>query len=625
MKGSALSWCKNNSAKLCKKILQLRNWQNKNTVRYPMTNLFLLALFPVFLVCMSELTVNKYPSKLVLFIAEHPGIMLFDVLLMASIFWGLMLILRRGFIAMLIQSIAVMTMSIAELFKYGTNGNHLMMPDMILTGNIVALKGFAYIKITTRLVITVLIVLGYLAAAFIMNPKIGKKIKFPVRIVSGIASLSICVLLIVLPNVSQPIYRFFGIDTKPADNTFILNEKYDNNSFIAFFMQTGSEGFSSKLAEPENYEENSGSAIDPYLSEPEKREDHFKNGKPNVIVIMSESFADFRVFDELKDVIGNTYDGLDEAADMGYQGMAIAPTYASYTVRTEFELMFGLPVKSLDDPSMPNRVLLDRPQPTVPAYYKAWGYNTAYVHPYISSFYGRNRIYANFGYDAMIFDTDFTVPVKYFGTYIDDNTILQQIETMLKESEEPMFIHTTTMQNHQPYTQGDGDEFDNYLEWVKHSSDELSDFLKRMEKFDEPTVVLFIGDHFPSLRGDDGIYAQLGITSENCAALYEQKYILWNNCGLNESILPEEKISVFYLPYVVMEWIDAPRDAFTQTMIDEMMVTPIYSTNYNPKQESNEKLDALTYDHILGDIVSPSALDILGGKKTAAEVEAEKK
>ena len=36
-----------------------------------------------------------------------------------------------------------------------------------------------------------------------------------------------------------------------------------------------------------------------------------------------------------------------------------------------------------------------------------------------------------------------------------------------------------------------------------------------------------------------------------------------------------------------------------------------YSTNYMPMQEADKKLDTLTYDRILGDIVSPSALDVL--------------
>ena len=620
----ALTWCGDKWERMRWHMYRLNEWRERNHNRFTMTNLFLLLLFPAFLACMSELTVNKYPSKLVLFIAEHPGIMLFDILILAAIFWGIMLIVRRGWIAMLIESIGVMALSIAELFKYGTNGNHLMIPDMLLTGNIISLTGFAYIKITTRLVITVLIVIAWLVSAFIFNPRIEfKKPRFIQRIAAGLACMGSVVLLVVLPSFAENIYRLFGLDTKQADNTFILNEKFDNNGFIAFFMQTGSEGFASGLEEPDNYEENSGGTIDPYLSEPDENTEPFESGKPNVVVIMSESYADFRVFEELEETIGDTYDGFDAAADMGWQSTAIAPTYASYTVRTEFELMFGLPVKSLDDPSMPNRVLLDRAQPTVPAYYKTWGYNTAYIHPYLASFYGRNRIYANFGYDTMIFDTDFTVPVDYYGTYIDDDTILSQIEALLEESEEPMFIHTTTMQNHQPYDQGNGDEFDNYLDWVEHTSDGLEDFLRRMEKSGEPTVVLFIGDHFPSLRGDDGIYAQLGITSENCDTLYEQKYILWNNCGLDESVLPDEKVSVFYLPYVIMQWIDSPRDPFTQSMMDEMKITPVYSTNYNPALASNEKLDALTYDHILGDIVAPSALDILGGKITASEAMSE--
>ncbi len=623
MKSKALERCKDICKPFADKIIKLNSRRNRNTERYPMTNFFLLLLFPVFLVCMSELTVNKYPSKIILFIAEHPGIMLFDVLALGTIFWGLMLLLRRGWLAMAVESVAVMALSIAELFKYGTNGNHLMIPDMMLTGNIISLTGFAYIKITPRLVITVLIVIAWLVTAFVFNPALKKNNKaIPARITGGIACLGAVVLLVMKPALSHPIYELFRLDTSEADNTFILNEKFDNNGFIAFFLQTGSEGFSQSLEEPEDYDTGSNAAVSPYLTDAEGNDKSFEHGKPNVIVIMSESYADFRVFEELEETIGDTYASLDNAAAMGFQGTAIAPTYASYTVRTEFELMFGLPVKSLDDPSMPNRVLLDRPQPTIPAYYKTWGYNTAYIHPYLASFYGRNRIYANFSYDQMIFDTDFTVPVEYFGTYIDDNTVLNQIEALMKESEEPMFIHTTTMQNHQPYDQGDGDEFDNYLQWVQHTSEGLEDFLVRMEEFEEPTVVLFIGDHFPSLRGDDGIYAQLGITSENCDTLYEQKYILWNNFGLEESTLPDENVSVFYLPYVIMEWIDTPRDGFTQTMINEMDITPVYSTNYNPKQAASAKLDALTYDHILGDIAAPSALDILGGKVSAEEAQA---
>jgi hypothetical protein len=43
-------------------------------------------------------------------------------------------------------------------------------------------------------------------------------------------------------------------------------------------------------------------------------------------------------------------------------------------------------------------------------------------------------------------------------------------------------------------------------------------------------------------------------------------------------------------------------------MMDEMETTPVYSTNYAPGQDRNEKLDTLTYDRILGDMLSPDAL-----------------
>ncbi len=49
------------------------------------------------------------------------------------------------------------------------------------------------------------------------------------------------------------------------------------------------------------------------------------------------------------------------------------------------------------------------------------------------------------------------------GTYVDDATVFDQIVYELKNSEKPVYLHTTTMQNHQPYNQGEDpdDEFGN--------------------------------------------------------------------------------------------------------------------------------------------------------------------
>lgn len=594
--------------------------RNENSRKYKMTNLLLTVLFPVFIVCMAEINQAKKPAKFILFVAERPSVMLFNILIASLIFYGLMLLFKKGWIAAAIQSFIYMALSITELFKFNTNGNHLIMTDMKLVKSVKSLTSFAYIKITPVLIAYVLIVLIYLGAVFWFNPKM--KLKITRRIVPALACMGACVSVVTIPAISKPVYSLFDLDTTAADNTFKLNEKFENNSFLAFFCQTASENLANRLTEPENYNDDTVAAM-MNVNIDDAENTSFENKKPNVIMIMSEAYADFRRFEDQLDLnIGDTYDGFDSVADQGYKGTAIVPTYASWTVRTEFELNFGLPVRSLNDPNMPQRLLLDRVQPTIASYYKSWGYSTAYVHPFMGSFYSRQRVYANFGFDKLIFDEDFTVPINYYGTYIDDQTVFNQIEKLINETDEPLFLHTTTMQNHQPYDQGENpeDEMGNYFQWISKTGTDFEAFINNLSDIDEPTIVFMIGDHYPSLKGENSVYDQLGMNGDNCSVLYEQPYILWSNYELDYSSIPEEKLSAFYMPYVIMDLIDAPKDSFIQAMDNKMDTLPIYSTNYDSSVGRDEELDILTYDRILGDIVSSNAIpEEL--RKTAEEAE----
>ncbi len=590
--------------------------REENSGKYKMTNLILTILFPFFIVCMAEINQDKYPSKFILFLAERPSVMLFNFVIASLIFYGFLLLFKKGWIAVLTQSFIYMVLSITELFKYNTNGNHLIMTDMKLVKSVKSLTSFAYIKITPMLVTYVIIVLAYFGAVFWFNPKM--KMKMSRRIAPAIACIGACIATVTVPAVSKPVYSLFDLDTTAADNTFKLNEKFENNSFLAFFCQTASENLANQLKEPENYNDDTVQAM---MDIDVEEQAAFDKGKPNVIMIMSEALADFRRFDDQLDLnIGDTYAGFDAVAAEGYRGTAIVPTYASWTVRTEFELNFGLPVRSLNDPNMPQRLLLDRAQPTIASYYKSWGYSTAYVHPFMGSFYSRQRVYANFGFDKLMFDEDFTVPINYYGTYIDDKTVFNQVEKLIKETDEPLFLHTTTMQNHQPYDQGEDpdDEMGNYFQWIGKTSQDFETFINELKEIDEPTVVFIIGDHYPSLKGENSVYDQLGMNGNNCSVLYEQPYIIWSNYDLDYSSIPDEEFSAFYVPYVLMNLIDTPRDSFIQAMMDKMETVPVYSTNYDPTVGRDEELDILTYDRILGDVISSNAIPE-DQRKTAEE------
>ena len=580
--------------------------RNQQTDLHPKINLAIMLIFPFFISSMAEINQFKGFMPYLEFIVTRPSVILFDVLLTSVVFIFLLALFRSGWISIAIQSFVFMALSITELFKYGTNGNHLILSDMKLFRSVKSLKSFAYIKITPRLIIYCIIVIAFIAVAYYFNPKF--RIKPIRRVITACACVIPCASLILIPAFYSPVYKIFGLDTTKATNTFKLNEKFQSNSFLAFIIQTASESYANRLTEPENYDDQHVSEI--IEEEPTENNDFNGGNKPNVIVVMSESYADFRVFDELK-IDDKYYEGFDKAREEGYAGTTITPTYASWTVRSEFELLFGLPVRGINTPNMPQRELASREQPALAQYYKSWGYSTAYVHPFQSTFYSRSRIYGRFGFDTMIFhndqtgESDFTVPVEHFGTYVDDKTVYNQLIDLVKTTDDPIYIHTTTMQNHQPYDQGDGDEITNYLTWVQHTNEGLTAFLDELETIDEPTLVFFVGDHFPSLRGETSVYNQLGLNGSNCSALYQQHYFIWSNYDADYSSVPENEVSFFYMPYVLMNIIDAPRDAFIDTMNDYMQTTPIYSEEYASEIPRDEELDMLTYDRVVGDVYSP--------------------
>ena len=601
---------KTNTNECFKWIKHYATVREENTEKFKWLNLALMILFPIFITCMAEINQFKKVSAFGKFLVERPSVILFDVTAAGIIFILLLAAFRKGWVAALIQSFIFMALSITELFKYGTNGNHLILSDMKLIRSAKSLKSFAYIKITPALIIYCAIVVAVVILIFHFNPVLPHHVPFK-RATAGIVCAILCTGMIIVPSFYNPVYKLFKLDTTAATNAFILNEKFDHNSFLAFLVETASESYSNRLSVPDNY---GAELVDDITDDVQVASAAgFKDGvQPNVIVIMSESYADFRVFGELG-IDDKYYEGFDKARSEGYTGTAITPTYASYTVRSEFELLFGLPVRGINAPNMPQRVLADREQPALAQYYKSWGYKTAYVHPFLGSFYSRNHIYNQFGFDQLIFHddidnvTDFTVPVEHYGTYVDDKTVYDQLYELVKTTDEPMYIHTTTMQNHQPYNQGDDpdDELGNYLQWIQHSNEGLTAFLDELKNLDEPTLVFFVGDHFPSMRGETSVYNQLDLNGSNCSVLYEQEYFIWDNYGADYSCVPEEPVSFFYMPYVLIDIIGAPHDEFIEKMNNFMETVPVYSVDYNDGTPDNEELDVLTYDRVIGDVYSP--------------------
>ena len=101
---------------------------------------------------MAEINQGKSVVAFLKFLVERPTVMLFNFMIAYLLFYILLAIFKKGWIPAVIQGFVYMMLSTVELFKFGTNGNHLILSDMKLFKSVKSLTSFAYIKITVPLV-----------------------------------------------------------------------------------------------------------------------------------------------------------------------------------------------------------------------------------------------------------------------------------------------------------------------------------------------------------------------------------------------------------------------------------------------------------------------------------------
>ena len=267
--------------------------------------------------------------------------------------------------------------------------------------------------------------------------------------------------------------------------------------------------------------------------------------------------------------------------------------------------MTGLPTYAINTPSIPQNLLKDQEIiDTIPSYLKALGYNTTYIHPFSKTFYDRDTLYTDYGFDTLYFDDNMTIEIENFRRYISDESVFEQIKNVLVTNESPSYIFATTMQNHQPYYEeiAEGtDQLSYYLDGIKETSDQLRNFTNWLKDFDEDVLLVFVGDHFPFFTPDDNVYERLGVSYENAELIYNQKYILWNNYDssiFNKNI---NTISTFYIPYIILDLINLNSTSFTTLMKNLMVQYPLYSPSIQSSDSRNEILDLITYDKVIGE------------------------
>ena len=584
------------------KIQALRNTR---FFRWEKSGILVCAVFPIVLCFFAELGHSQSVSEFLHFTWTRFGVFVFSTLLISAVFWVLGLLFKRMWISTLLTGSLFMLISAVEYHKYVVTGSHFQFGDLFMVTGFADVTKFARLQFNPLLFLLIMLMFLYVGLVWLTGFQLKGAFWKRCSVCTLMAGMT--VLMIIVPAFFSPVCEVFGIDNTVTYNSYSDEERFENNNLISNFTVSINQTIASSVSEPEEYSEQT---IEKILetSRPEEEEvqpvqqnDTDAAVKPNVIFIMSESYGDFRRLTNNLPDGDEIYAGLDAVAAEGVTGTSMVPTFGNGTVKTEFELMFGLPVKSLGNAGIPHKLLKSGvEQDTFANMYKDVGYNTTYIHPFRSTFYDREDVYSEYGFDQMIFEDDFTVPTENFRSYINDDTAFRQAEEVMKSTDGPDYIHITTMQNHQPFIDGIGEEVDNYFEGIELSNEALRDFTERLKSWDEPVILVFTGDHFPFFSPECNYYNEIGITVDNCEKLYEKTWIVWNNYGLDTSSLPTgQMFSTFYLPHYIFR-LAGFSTPFVDVMMDVFEEEPLYSVALNPTTTS-ELLDLLTYDRTIGE------------------------
>lgn len=562
---------------------------------------YLLILFyPIFISVLLEYNICQNFISTLNFLLTKPNIFLFNILIMSILLVIVLFIFKKSYLAISIHGIIFYILSCVEYFKYKTSGSHLVISDLLMTKNLSDVGKFASLKITYPLVINLLLLAIYIFITYKFNFSINFSLK---KRLCGSALIAILVTIIFTTSLSANVFSVFEIENSTATNILESNEQFNDIGFLPYLTKTTTENLLDEVEMPENYSENTINSIINKNTNSDST-NSYESNNPNVIFIMSESFSDFRVFDSLN-IDPEIYSAFDEVGNEGYVGNCVVPTFGGYTTRTEFELLFGLPTFALNTPSVPQNLLKKQDTiDTFPSYFKSLGYNTTYIHPFSKTFYDRDTLYAEYGFDNLYFDDNMTVETENFRRYISDKSVFEQIKSVLQTNSSPSYIFTTTMQNHQPYyseTSDNSDQLSYYLDGIKETSTELREFTNWLKDFDEDVILVFVGDHFPFFTPDDDVYDRIGLNNLNADLIYTQKYIIWNNYDNNIINTDIDTISAFYIPYIITDLINGKNTPLLELMKSLMNECPLYSPSIQSNNSRNETLDLITYDKVLGE------------------------
>lgn len=492
--------------------------ENLKSIRSYMINNYLIS---VLLILVIEVLARHSLTDGIRFVWDHPFLILLSAAILTAFYALALLVPKRNFVWLCITVVIVglaVTNSILLCFRI----TPLAATDIALLTSVFEIMGI-YLTVW-QIILLVLLVLVVIAGLIYLGIRMKKQVYHPLLAVcNAVISILAVVLMIHIGDARG------WLQTEFAN----LPDAYADNGFVYCFTRSL---FDRGISKPDTYDEDT---VDNILEDMKKQKTNEVEEKPNIIFIQLESFMD------LKRMQGVTYSEEPTPVYSSLRktcpgGFLKVPSVGAGTANTEFEILTGMTLDYFGAGEYPYKTVLQDETCESMAYnLRELGYRTGVLHNNTGSFYSRNKVFANLGFDYFV-SSEYMENLSYNPIgWAKDKVLTGQIQHILKATSEPDLIYTITVQDHgkyptelleNPHIKVSGfapeDEerqnaFTYYVNQCHETDAFLGSLIATLNAFEEPVVLVLYGDHLPNLD----------ITEEELASgnLFQTEYVIWSN------------------------------------------------------------------------------------------------
>lgn len=320
--------------------------------------------------------------------------------------------------------------------------------------------------------------------------------------------------------------------------------------------------FNTGISEPNGYTKKAMAKIDKDGELNQTVASRSSDELPNIIVVQLESYFDVanaEFFTTSEDACPNLHN-LYQNYSNGYFKV---PSVGAGTANTEFEVLTGMNLRYFGPGEYPYKTYSKKhPTESAATALASLGYGTHALHDNTGNFYSRANVFNNMGFDTFTSKEFMNVLQTTENGWAKDEILTQHIMEAMDTTKQEDFVFTVSVQGHGNYpetqvienpkikVEGIEDEalknkWEYYVNQVYEMDQFVGDLIKAVEERNEPSVVVFYGDHLPTM----------GLKAEDLKSryLYNTNYVIWDNIGLQKD---DKNIPAYQLMSEVLNRLD---------------------------------------------------------------------